>query len=414
MEVDPPKGMWAATGTVAAKAPTLTAIRRGSFREDGWSSEGQQMERERRLSRSETGGSMRGLERRLTSGTATTAPIPVVKEEGITEEKHTAHGTDGPSSGEKSAAQVAESSTQGISQYANGYIPPPKLPWTTSTAIGLKAFWRWFLTPWGFLITVYGLNVVAWGGMLFLLLCNAAPAMCHPSCNDLYSPRRIWIEIDSQILNALFCVTGFGLIPWRFRDLYYLMVWRLGIRGRSAEQRAKGMRTLAGIHRDWFRLEGSDKLPVDSEPSVADEWAMPFPLSKAPDPPPTGIRAPPTAGWKMDFVVWCFVWNTFLQACLSGFMWGYNRFDRPSWSTGLFVALACIVAGVAGIMMFLEGKRVKKVEGVPPSAGSTTAATGSGATGPLQNDVERDGFQATGDEKAGAQGAATSRGGVTL
>jgi len=66
------------------------------------------------------------------------------------------------------------------------------------------------------------LNVVAWGGMLFLLLVNAAPAMCTPTCNNINSPRRIWIEIDSQILNALFCVTGIGLLPWRLRDLWLL------------------------------------------------------------------------------------------------------------------------------------------------------------------------------------------------
>jgi len=42
-----------------------------------------------------------------------------------------------------------------------------------------------------------------------------------------------------------------------------------------------------------------------------------------------------------------------------------HRFDRPSWSTGLFIALACIVAAVGGVMMYLEGKKVKKVEGVP-------------------------------------------------
>ena len=75
-------------------------------------------------------------------------------------------------------------------QYANGYVPPPKLPWKKSFMIGLKGFWKWFLTPAGFLITLYGLNVVAWGGMLFLLLCNAAPAMCTPTCDDINSPRR--------------------------------------------------------------------------------------------------------------------------------------------------------------------------------------------------------------------------------
>lgn len=43
----------------------------------------------------------------------------------------------------------------------------------------------------------------------------------------------------------------------------------------------------------------------------------------------------------------------------------HDRYDRPSWSTGLFVALACIVAALGGLMMFTEGKKVKKVEGIP-------------------------------------------------
>lgn len=262
--------------------------------------------------------------------------------------------------------------------YDNGYISPPKLPWTTSTCMALKAFWRWFCTPLGFLITIYGLNIVAWGGMLFLLLCNAAPAMCHPTCNDLQSPRRIWIEIDSQILNGLFCVTGFGLAPWRFRDLAWWCVWRFGWgqkRGQSkAERKNYGLRRLAGIHRGWFRLPGSNSLPPRSGPNELGAQAegelenaavVPFPAAKAPDAPPTGVRAPPTRLWKMDFVIWCNVWNTFFQCCLAGFMWAMNRYDRPPWSTGLFVALACGVAGMGGYMMFVEGKRIKKTEGVP-------------------------------------------------
>lgn len=187
------------------------------------------------------------------------------------------------------------------------------------------------------------LNIVAWGGMLFLLLINAAPAMCKPSCNAINSPRRIWIEIDSQILNALFCVTGFGLIPWRFRDLYFLLKWRV------AGQKAALVR-LAKIHDGWFRI------PAEAEEEVGAEVG--------PRETVTGARAPPTKSWKMDFVVWLYVWNTFLQAVLSGFMWGMNRIERPSWSTGLFVALACIVAGVAGGMVWWEGRKVKRIEGV--------------------------------------------------
>jgi hypothetical protein len=41
MDINPPPGMWAATGATAAKAPTLTEIRRGSFSTDGWHDEHQ-------------------------------------------------------------------------------------------------------------------------------------------------------------------------------------------------------------------------------------------------------------------------------------------------------------------------------------------------------------------------------------
>jgi hypothetical protein len=38
--------------------------------------------------------------------------------------------------------------------------------------------------------------------MLFFLLLKAAPAMNVPTADDDYSPRKIWLEISSQILNA--------------------------------------------------------------------------------------------------------------------------------------------------------------------------------------------------------------------
>ena len=48
---------------------------------------------------------------------------------------------------------------------------------------------------------------------------------------------------------------------------------------------------------------------------------------------------------------------------LAAMMWGYNRFDRPSWSTGTFIALGCGVSLLAGVMMWWEGRKVKKIEG---------------------------------------------------
>ena len=218
--------------------------------------------------------------------------------------------------------------------------------------------------------------------MIFFVLLNAAPAMCHPSCNDLQSARKKWIEWDSQILNALFCVTGFGLIPWRFRDFYYLMRWRmLG--------QYDYCRKLAGINRSWFRLAGSEQIPDDvgpppvynkknpqlseSPPPYSEQEievmeknpAIPLPATSMSDPPLTGVRAHPTRPWCLDVVVWMYVLNTVFQVILATFMWKYNRFNRPSWATGFFISIGCVVAICAGIVVFIEGSKVKKVEGIP-------------------------------------------------
>lgn len=266
--------------------------------------------------------------------------------------------------------------------YPNGYRFPPKHTWKESTVIGLKAFGKFTMTPFGFIVTIYGLNVVAWGAMIFFVLLNAAPAMCHPSCDADESPRQKWIEIDAQILNALFCVTGFGLIPWRFRDFYFLMRWRL-------LKSHDDLRKLAGVHRGWFRLPASDDLPdYIGPPPIYEEGApraknapppysateleqmesnpaLPLPLSSIPAAPLTGVRAKPTKLWYLDLVVWMYVWNTIFQICLSGCMWGMNRFTRPAWTTGLFISIGCVVAIVAGLVVFFQGKAVKNVEGIP-------------------------------------------------
>ncbi|KAI2626657.1 hypothetical protein GGR54DRAFT_591817 [Hypoxylon sp. NC1633] len=270
------------------------------------------------------------------------------------------------------ASNVAAFDVQ-LHEYSNGYHFPPKYPIKEQVRMVMVSFWNFYNTGFGFFLTIYSLNVIAWGGMLFLLLCNAAPEMCWVNgtydCNHIDSPRRIWIETDSQILNGLFCVTGFGLAPWRFRDWYFLLRYRL-----QGDQKA--LRTLAGVHRGWFRLSGSDQLPVALGPKNIDEMpanyninGVPYPLETISDAPPTGIRAPPTDLWKLDFVVYFNVANTFLQCVLSGFMWALNRYDRPSWSTGLFVCLACIAGAIAGIMMGVESKHVKAIEGVALTKG---------------------------------------------
>jgi hypothetical protein len=75
---------------------------------------------------------------------------------------------DRPSAALASRALTGEPAT--AAPFANGYHFPPKHSAWQSTMFGCIAFWNYFLTPLGFCVTIYGMNVVAWGGMLFLLL----------------------------------------------------------------------------------------------------------------------------------------------------------------------------------------------------------------------------------------------------
>ena len=215
-----------------------------------------------------------------------------------------------------------------------------KEPWTKAALHGLRAFWKFFLTPTGFFIVVYGSNVIAWGAMLFFLELKAAPAMNHPDNGDAdSSPRKIWLEIDSQILNALFCLTSFGLAPWRFRDAWWVGQWRLS---RNAARSNHAIKRLAARNEAWFRMR--------EEENEAKETFH-------------GSRAPPTARWKLDFVVWMMVLNSLFQVGMAFFMWHWNRIDRPGWGTGTFIGLGCFSSLLAGLMTWWEGRKVKKIEG---------------------------------------------------
>jgi hypothetical protein len=410
IEADASLGFFSAPASVAAKAPSIADIRRGSYKADGWEPEVQAEVSKSRLSGGAAATSPKNAPPpALRRGNTDPKTPPTIQENPdalllppTTADALAMTTTTTPQRNTQQTPSTTPDKADDDFQDAEPAEPKVVVPWTTSTKILLLGYAKWVLTLKGFLITIYFLNVVAWGGMLFLLLCNAAPAMCRPTCNDINSPRRIWIEIDSQILNALFCVTGFGLAPWRFRDLYLLLSWRFGTTD-------VGLRRLAGIHRGWFRLAGCENWNRDR--SLVDEVAdpsVPLPVTKRLDPPVTGVRAPPTKYWKLDFYVWMNVWNTLFQICLAVFMWAMNRYTllspppsshpflllfflpknssllskftnqtipnrprhtRPPWTTGLFIGLAFGVAIAGGIVIFQEGKRVKRFEGVPRKVG---------------------------------------------
>ncbi|KAK6069541.1 hypothetical protein SCUP234_10623 [Seiridium cupressi] len=325
MQTNPQLGMWQATGTAIAQAPNLTEL--------GGSELGDKIEftahgHSALTAVRETDGNLV-----LTRTQTALETVPEV-----------ATGPSSPEQQDEARYRPIRSAT-----LAEIHQEKPKNHWKQVVANGFKALWTFFLTPSGFFIVIYFLNIVAWGAMLFFLLLKAAPAMNYPTADDDNSPRKKWLEIDSQILNALFCVTGFGLAPWRFRDLYFYI--------RAAWFHDKvAMRRLAAQNKGWFRPPtwASEMEENDGQSAPGDEEGKTtF----------TGKAAPPTAVWKLGFNTWMMVLNTGFQVVLSYFMWAYNRLDRPSWATGTFIGLGCGVSMFAGLMSWWEGRKVKKIEG---------------------------------------------------
>ncbi|KAJ5503649.1 hypothetical protein N7463_006523 [Penicillium fimorum] len=303
LEYNPSGGMWQATGTAIAHAPNVTDLR--SPDEIFFDVHGRGV---RRVSTQDTIGG--AIIRRATAPTMELGPLPDEKQiaravKGVPEPPFNHH--------ERNQDHIA-----------------PKGSWANAFKKGSIAAWRFILTPTGLFIVVYGLNVVAWGAMLFFLLLNVGSMSKER--------KELWIEIDSQILNGLFCLTSWGLAPWRIRDTYCLLMWHFG----SPETSKKSIMQLAKRNSSWYRMRDSDSEGCETL---------------------TGKVAPPTKTWKMDFVVINMLLNSLFQVGMATFMWVYNRHNRPAFGVGLFIGLGCFSSLLAGITSWWEGRKVKRIEG---------------------------------------------------
>lgn len=188
LNFNPQPGMWAATGIAIAYAPTFTELREpvNGGENIQFNSHGHSV---RNIV--SDGDSVLVLPSVISRSNTRMARI---NSQGLSEGAKQIGDRESPSAGTEDTTELGK---HGLAETVNN---------------GFKAARKFVSFPTGFLITIYGLNVVAWGAMLFFLLLKTAPAMNHPDGGDAdSSPRKIWLEIDSQILNALFCVTGFGL-----------------------------------------------------------------------------------------------------------------------------------------------------------------------------------------------------------
>lgn len=152
-----PVGMFHAYGHYASAVPTMDDIQKGNFSKEGWSGPGQR--RNSQAHRASDHHILHWYRCRNESKKDV---------EKVTPDAHSL--TAEPSVMEISAHDPSV-------PYANGYQFPPNHSKWEATLIALKGFGRYVITPVGFVITIYSLNVVGWGGMLFLILCRGTPAM---------------------------------------------------------------------------------------------------------------------------------------------------------------------------------------------------------------------------------------------
>jgi hypothetical protein len=193
-ESSPPTGMCIATAQVASSVPSLSDIRRGSYNSDGWSGEGQIQEKKRRASLSTRRGSQTAEGRRSSVDPhSPRQPSEQFRHDSVpeaAEERDQHELASGPSAGitledmdstskpiemetrmkkqtstnQRSSsdtktslhASAANNDSQFLTRpFDNGYQFPPRHTWIESTAIFLTAFWKFFITPVGFLVTIY-------------------------------------------------------------------------------------------------------------------------------------------------------------------------------------------------------------------------------------------------------------------
>ncbi len=241
----------------------------------------------------------------------------------------------------------------------NTSTKPLKQAWHQLIVYKLHSVGRYLATPRGFLTTIYILNVIAWGGMWFLLLCNASIYMCRPDCYSEDSIRWNWIEIDSQILVSLLCIPALGLAPGRFRNLYHLMKYRL-------RRDDKSLKSLARHNPSWLRIPQDSSLFEGRLRAMAggeDVFRAGPPYSASPSSSSSlQVGEIVTASWKLHLIIICMALNTIFQCVAFGFVWGYNRFNRPVWAMPLLIGCAFNCNGIGAIVMVCERKRIERGE----------------------------------------------------
>lgn len=135
MNTNPQLGMWQATGTAIAQAPNLTELRTAEVGDN--------------------------IEFNAQGHSALTAVQETHGDLALTRTKTAQLGQlELPTSSVLGCQDEVPPRPKRSTTLAGKYEKEPKHPWKQVVVNGLKAFWSFFLTPSGFFMTIYFLNIV--------------------------------------------------------------------------------------------------------------------------------------------------------------------------------------------------------------------------------------------------------------
>jgi len=223
----------------------------------------------------------------------------------------------------------------------------------------MKGVWSFVKTPLGFVTAIYGFAVVFWGAAIVFFLAKFI---------NFHNPEKqgFWVEVSSQVENALFTATGVGFIPFRAMDTYRICnIWYFKRKTRQL-RKARGLPPL--LDEDDLPDPVYDpnyvQVLTDTEQRDLHYHQQQFMRSQTWYRPhgTTTHRAFPINAALL--ICCCVDGNSIFQVILCGTMWGLNRFDRPAWSTGLLIPASFLCGIVSAVLIWHGGKKTKRVEKV--------------------------------------------------
>ncbi|KIO32803.1 hypothetical protein M407DRAFT_66291 [Tulasnella calospora MUT 4182] len=222
-----------------------------------------------------------------------------------------------------------------------------------------RGVWDFVKTPVGFCTALYGFLVAFWGAAIVIFLVK----IINLHNADL---QGFWVEVSSQVTNALFTATGVGLIPWRAIDTYRIgKIWYY-------KRLTRQLRKKAGLP----ELADEDDLPdpaynpdyvhvlTDEQQDELHYQQLKFQQSQTwyrPHATETHRAFPINTGLLICLLI---DFNSVFQIMLCGVMWGLNRFTRPAWTTGSLIPASFFCAIGASVYIWRGGAKTKKTEQV--------------------------------------------------